>query len=97
MIDDMVNLSTFHAPAVDRPTNLVFKSGAQKRLFAILLADVLAKPNDKAFPFGFPASDLLGRETDRTYVSHLEAVGRDPILGPDSSGLVTATAALPIG
>src|ERR687884_364048 len=44
MIDDMVNLGRFEAPITDRPTNLLFRASAEKRVFAILLGDFLAQP-----------------------------------------------------
>lgn len=93
MIDDMVNLSIFHTPTSGRPTNLIFRSAAQKRLFAILLADVLSRPKETAFPFAFTSSGLPEKETDRTYLHYLEGISRNPRLGLDSSGLAAATTA----
>ena len=58
MIDDMVNLEIFEYPMTSRPTNLVFKSGTHKRVFAILLADFLAQPRPSALPFAFALLQL---------------------------------------
>lgn len=90
MIDDMVNLEVFQYPVTSRPTNLVFKSGSHKRIFAILLADFLAQPRRAALPFAFAPSGQAARETDRTYLFYLEAICRQPQLGAEASGLAAA-------
>nr|WP_314433976.1 hypothetical protein [uncultured Brevundimonas sp.] len=94
MIDDLVNLDIFERPASDRPTNLMFRTDAHSRLFAILLADFLAQPKPKAFRFAFPveAEGVAARETDRTYLFLLAAMCRQPQFGGDVSALATATA-----
>jgi hypothetical protein len=76
----MVNLEVFQYPVTSRPTNLVFKSGSHKRIFAILLADFLAQPRRAALPFAFAPSGQAARETDRTYLFYLEAICRQPQL-----------------
>lgn len=93
MIDDMVNFEIFQYPVTSRPTNLLFESGSHKRVFAILLADFLAQPKPSALPFAFAPSGQASRETDRTYLFYLEAIGRQPQLGPDASGLAAAASA----
>ncbi len=93
MIDDMVNLEIFEYPMTSRPTNLVFKSGTHKRVFAILLADFLAQPRPSALPFAFAPSTAGARETDRTYLFYLDAIGRQPTLGADASGLAASASA----
>ncbi|OYW38977.1 MAG: hypothetical protein B7Z42_07115 [Brevundimonas sp. 12-68-7] len=90
MIDDMVNLEVFQYPVTSRPTNLVFKSGSHKRIFAILLADFLAQPRQAALPFAFGPSGQATRETDRTYLFYLEAICRQPQFGAEASGLAAA-------
>jgi len=95
MIDDMVNLEIFEYPMTSRPTNLVFKSGTHKRVFAILLADFLAQPRPSALPFAFAPSTAGARETDRTYLFYLDAIGRQPTLGADASGLAASASAFP--
>jgi hypothetical protein len=50
MIDDMVNLEIFDYPMTSRPTNLVFKSGTHKRVFAILLAISWPSPGHPRCP-----------------------------------------------
>lgn len=97
MIDDMVNLSVFHTPTMGRPTNLIFRSAAQKRLFAIFLADVLSRPKEKAFPFAFAQSGLPEKETDRTYLHYLEGSRGTHASGRTAQVWLPRQRPLPIG
>ena len=59
----------------------------------ILLADFLAQPRPSALPFAFAPSTAGARETDRTYLFYLDAIGRQPTLGADASGLAASASA----
>lgn len=95
LIDDMVNLEIFESPRRDRPTNLWFKSGSHKRIFAILLGDFLSQPNERAraVPFGLSRGGHDTPGSQRTYLKYLLEVGQSPQLGADAVLLVSASRA----
>jgi hypothetical protein len=90
MIDDMVNLGRFEAPITRRPTNLLFKDGAEKRIFAILLGDFLAQPQPRGKrppPFRLQLGGLDPRGSERTFLPYLAAVAASPKIATETAEL----------
>lgn len=96
MIDDMVNLGRFEAPITHRPTNLMFKDSAEKRVFAILLGDFLAQPQPRGKrppPFGLPVGGLDPGGSERTFLPYLAAVAAGPKIASDTDELAHVVSA----
>lgn len=96
MIDDMVNLGRFEAPITHRPTNLLFRTSAEKRVFAILLGDFLAQPQPRGKrppPFGLPVGGVEPGGSERTFLSYLNLVAANPKIASEPGGLVQITRA----
>lgn len=90
MIDGMVNRAIFTAPRTDRPTNLLFQSSADRRLFTILLGDFLALPQGRGKdppPFGLAPAGEDEKGSAKTYLRYLRDIAATPRLASDATGL----------
>ena len=89
MIDSMVNWSIFVRPPNLPPTNLMFESDENSRLFVILLGDFLSQVASKrkthALVLSQPPSNA--KSSDLTFLYHLRQVAIRPRLGADASTL----------
>lgn len=87
MVDDMVNLDRFTAPINELSTSLVFKTSADKRVFAILLGDFLAQPQPRGKrspPFGLQLNTLDPGGSHRTFLPYLARVAANPQIGSNT-------------
>jgi hypothetical protein len=80
LIDDMVNYTMFSKFAPTSDTELRFETSTHKRLFNIILADFLSKPNSQAFNLPTPPQRLP--KSDQTYLFYLRRVCDSPTIGP---------------
>ncbi|NDW02958.1 hypothetical protein [Jiella pacifica] len=90
MIDGMVNWTMFVKTDQREPSNLMFQTSEQARLFVILLGDFLSEI--RAFkgdpvPLGLKPAPSNARPSDLTFLFHLRQVCTDPKLGRDTTRL----------
>lgn len=90
MIDDIVNFDTLLVSEFDRPTNVVFQTSAHRRLFAILLRDMLSevRAHKGRFPLGLRPNPHDASGADKTFLYHLQGVARNPALGHSSDAKI---------
>lgn len=83
-IDDMVNYAIFEKFEKQHETNLRFTERTSRRIFNILLVDFLSVPQSRSgdAPFGLDAPQGAGAG-NRSYLTFLSAVCREPQLGQD--------------
>jgi len=96
MIDGMVNWAVFVKTDQVEPSNLMFQTREQARLFVILLGDFLSEI--RAFkrepvPLGLKPAPSNARPSDLTFLFHLRQVCADPKLGSDTTRLSAAVEA----
>ena len=84
MVDDMVNYENFEKEHGIDEAQLTFKTATHQRLFNILLADFLSKPQPGTFDL--PNADGSA-STDRTFLFYLRHICGEPKLNPDSDSL----------
>ena len=90
MVDDMVNWSMFVQNNHTEPTNLMFETGQNQRLFIILLGDFLSQIQPfkrEPMPFGLEAAPTNVGPADRTFLFYLRKVCAAPRLGGDATAL----------
>jgi hypothetical protein len=90
MIDGMVNYGLLRHFDKTQDTNLQFHSDTEARLFNILLADFLSKPEARGsdpLPFDLPRPPDNASPSDRTYLFYLRLVCAAPQLAGDGAEL----------
>lgn len=96
MIDGMVNWAVFVKTEQVDPSNLMFQTSGQARLFVILLGDFLSEIRafkGEPVPLGLKPAPSNARPSDLTFLFHLRQVCADPRLGRDTVGLSAAVEA----
>ncbi len=93
MIDVMVNWEMFVKTDQIEPSNLMFQTSGQARMFAILLVDFLSEI--RAFkgdpvPLGLRPAPSNARPSDLTFLFHLRQVCTEPKLAGDTARLSAA-------
>ncbi|MCB1379127.1 MAG: hypothetical protein KDK89_12275 [Alphaproteobacteria bacterium] len=92
----MVNWDVFMETDQTYPSNLMFRTSSQARLFVILLGDFLSQIrefNGNPIPFGLEPAPSNARPSDLTFLFHLRQVCAKPQLGADTGELSGAVEA----
>ena len=85
MIDDMVNYEMFEKIRHTRYMNLMFRSMTHKRLFNVLLVDLLSKPMNDDFGLTEFPEDASG--SARTFLFYLRRISENPCLNITGTAL----------
>jgi hypothetical protein len=87
LIDDMVNYEMFVKLTNTRDTQLTFNTMTHKRLFNVLLVDMLSKPNKDHF--GLPSFPTNASGSAATFLHYLRLIGENPLLNTNGAALMT--------
>jgi hypothetical protein len=94
MIDDMVNWAMFAKHDRTEPTNMMFETSQNSRLFSILLGDFLSELRafkKQPIPLGLKPPPSNARPSDLTFLYYLRQICANPNLGAQSYDLQRCT------